>query len=110
MSERSADYPPRRSYPQSHATARDLQTELEGVAANASLCTSCYLDTVEGMSNDFPRTEGGDHHQGLARTHKLSDGSIVFFLAHSELDGQGSLSSTGTAAPPTRTTSWTPTR
>jgi hypothetical protein len=26
---------------------------------------------------------GQSHHQGLARTHKLSDGSIYFFLSHS---------------------------
>ena len=47
---------------------------------------SFYLDTVEGMSNDFWSTEGEDHHQGLARLHRLSDGSIHFFLTHSELD------------------------
>jgi hypothetical protein len=47
------------------------------------------------MSNDFPHTEGEDHHQGLARSHKLSDGSVYFFLTHSEVgEGeQGSLSS-----------------
>jgi hypothetical protein len=39
-----------------------------------------------GHSNDLLSTEGEDHHQGLARTHKLSDGSIYFFLAHSETD------------------------
>ena len=38
------------------------------------------------MSNDLLSTEGEDHHQGLARSHRLSDGSIHFFLTHSELD------------------------
>ncbi len=53
------------------------------------------------MSNNFPYTEGEDHHQGLARTHKLSDGSIYFFLSHSETDtgDQGSLSQYRNAAP-----------
>jgi hypothetical protein len=47
------------------------------------------------MSNDFPYTEGEDHHQALARSHKLSDGSVYFFLTQSEVgEGEhGSLSS-----------------
>jgi len=86
--------PPPCNYPQSNPTAHDIRTELNGVAANRSKCTSFYLDTVEGMSNDIRSTEGEDHHQGLARTHKLSDGSVHFFLSHSETDegDQGSLS------------------
>jgi hypothetical protein len=79
-------------YPQSHQTGRDIRTELDSVAGNLIRCTSCYLDTVGDMSNDFLEGEGSDHHQGLARTPKLSDGSVYFFLSHSELDGQGSLS------------------
>jgi hypothetical protein len=81
-------------YPQSHATARPIRDELAGLAANASACASFYLGTVEGMSNDRWSTEGEDHHQGLARSHRLSDGSIHFFLTHSELDtgDQGSVS------------------
>jgi hypothetical protein len=81
-------------YPQSNATARPIREELAGLAANASACASFYLDTVEGMSNDFWSTEGEDHHQGLARSHRLSDGSIHFFLTHSELDSgdKGSVS------------------
>ena len=75
-------------YPQSHATARPIRDEVAAAAANQARCTSIYLDTVEGMSNDFPYTEGEDHHQGLARSHKLSDGSVYFFLTHSEV-GQG---------------------
>jgi hypothetical protein len=80
------------SYPQSFATAREICTELEGLAANQSKCTSIYLPTAPGMS------EGGeDHYQALARTHKLSDASVYFFLAHSEVfklliyQGHGSL-------------------
>jgi hypothetical protein len=81
-------------YPQSHATARPIRVELESVAQNMDLCSSIYLDTVRGMSNPF-HTEEGDHHQGLARSHKLADGSVYFFLTHSETDegDQGSLSS-----------------
>lgn len=46
------------------------------------------------MSNDWFSSEGEDHHQGLARTHKLSDGSVYFFLSHSEVEEgeQGSVS------------------
>lgn len=79
---------PRCHYPQSHATARDIRAELEGVAGNAGRCTSFYLDTVAEMINLF--SEG--HHQALARTHRLSDGSIYWFLAHSEPGGRGTLS------------------
>lgn len=84
-----------RWYPQSHATARPIREELAAVAQNKDRCSSIYLDTVEGMSDDFPYTEGADHHQGLARSHKLADGSVYFFLTHSETDDgdQGSLSS-----------------
>jgi len=49
-------------YPQSHATGRPIRDELAAVAQNQGRCSSIYLDTVEGMSNDFPYTEGEDHH------------------------------------------------
>jgi hypothetical protein len=68
------------------------------VAANSDRCTSCYLDTIQAMSNIL-WTGDDDHHQGLARTHRLSDGSVYFFLAHSELDGKGSLSQYRYAGP-----------
>jgi len=83
-------------YPQSHATARPILSELDALATNRRRCTSFYLDTVEGMSGAPTfSTEREEHHQGLARSHKLSDGSIYFFLTHAELDvgDQGSLSS-----------------
>jgi hypothetical protein len=88
-------------YPQSHPTARRVQAEIAAIAANRSRCTSFYLDTVEGMSNDVFSTEGEDHHQGLARSHRLADGSIYFFLSHSEVDegDQGSLSAYRYAGP-----------
>jgi hypothetical protein len=78
-------------YPQSHATASDIFSELDGLAANRTKCTSIYLPTAPGMSES-----GEDHYQGLARTQKLSDGSVYFFLAHSDVDllgfqGHGSL-------------------
>ena len=73
------------TYPQSNPTRRSIWEELEAVAGNRAQCTSFYLDTLESHSND-DATEGEDHHQGLARTHQLSDGSIYFFLSHSETD------------------------
>jgi hypothetical protein len=84
------------AYPQSHATTSDILTELAGVAASHAACTSFYLDTTEGMSRGISESgiseivsgEGEDHHQGLARSHLLSDGSIYWFLSHSEV-GQG---------------------
>jgi hypothetical protein len=84
-------------YPQSHATARPIRDELAALAANVGACASFYLDTVEGMSNDFLSTEGEDHHQGLARSHRLSDGSIHFFLTHAELDTGDKAACPGTA-------------
>jgi hypothetical protein len=94
--------PPRCAYPGSHATEAPIDAVLDGLAANGSACTSFYLDTVEGMSmDDVPSfdplpswPEGEDHHQGLARTHRLRDGSIWFFLSHSETQAgeQGSIS------------------
>ena len=75
-------------YPQSHALAGTVQGALNGIVANRERAASIYLDTVEAMSSG-----GENHHQGLARTHRLSDGSVYFFLAHSDLDsGHGILS------------------
>jgi hypothetical protein len=72
-------------YPQSFATAGTLDDVLDGVVANQETAASLYLDTKEEHSNPL-FTEGEDHHQGLARTHRLRDGSISFFLTHSEMD------------------------
>jgi hypothetical protein len=76
-------------YPQSHPTARPIRDELAAVAQNKDLCSSIYLDTVQSQSSG-----GENHHQGLARSHKLPDGSVCFFLTHSDVDdgGHGSLS------------------
>lgn len=71
-------------YPQSNPTARDIRTELAGVVANKSKCSSFYLDTTQAQSSG-----GESHHQGLARTQRLSDGSIYFFLVHSNLPSFG---------------------
>jgi hypothetical protein len=77
-------------FPRFPATARPMVDEVEAVAANRDLCASIYLDTLESHGHDeLPfgiDWEGEDHHQGLARTHQLSDGSVVFFLSHSETD------------------------
>jgi hypothetical protein len=68
-------------YPQSNALGGDIKDALEGLAANGGNCSRFYLDTVESMSSG-----SANHHQALARTHRLSDGSIYFFLAHSHFD------------------------
>ena len=77
-------------YPRFTPTARPILDELAAVAANRDVCSSIYLDTLESHSHDeLPfgiDWEGEDHHQGLARTQRLTDGSVVFFLSHSETD------------------------
>ncbi|HEY2519291.1 MAG TPA: hypothetical protein VGJ19_04220, partial [Streptosporangiaceae bacterium] len=77
-------------YPQSNQTRRTIAEELRAIVANRQQSSSFYLDTLESQSHDeLPfgiDREGEDHHQGLARTHQLSDGSIYFFLSHSETD------------------------
>src|SRR5207244_1885652 len=79
-------------YPQSHALDRPLVDELNAFANN---CVSFYLDTDENQSCDFPFfVESDDHHQVLARTQELSDGSIYWFLSPSEVgdsDDRGDL-------------------
>ena len=72
-------------YPQSFTTAMPLNDTLDAIVANQATAASFYLDTKEEHSNPL-YTEGEDHHQGLARTHRLKDGSIYFFLTHSEMD------------------------
>jgi hypothetical protein len=76
-------------YPQSHAIISDPVSLLQNMAANPALCTSIYLDTTHAESKSIFHEE--NHHQGLARTHKLSDGSVYFFLSHSVIGGQGRL-------------------
>jgi hypothetical protein len=68
-------------YPGSHSTARNIYVELAGIAANGVNCPSIYL----GSFGDF--SSGGENHfQGIARSQKLSDGSIYFFLVRSDLN------------------------
>jgi hypothetical protein len=95
------------SYPTFTATARPILDELAAIAARPDLGTSIYLDTRESHSHDeWPPcgidTEGEDHHQGLARTPRLGDGSVVFFLSHSETDDgdRGNLMFFGYPGPP----------
>lgn len=76
-------------YPQSTALARPLDQELSAFASSIS-CVTFYLDTDQSQSCDFPcDAEAKDHHQGLARTQELSDGSIYWFLSHSGVDDPG---------------------
>jgi hypothetical protein len=84
---------PARRYPQSHRLSGEIRPVIDALAANRQAYTSFYLDTVEGMSGSN-LVESEDHHQGLARSHRLRDGSIHFFLSHSEVEPgeQGSLS------------------
>jgi hypothetical protein len=93
-------------YPQSFATAQALDDMLDGIIANQEAAASLYLDTKEEHSNPL-FTEGEDHHQGLARTHRLKDGSIYFFLTHSEMDedDQGQLTQFAKTGQPTARTS-----
>jgi hypothetical protein len=88
MPARRISNPSRRcKYPQSHSLAGSIKDALDSIAANRSRCSRFYLDTVESMSSG-----GEDHHQGLARTHRLSDGTVYFFLTHSDVDsGRGIL-------------------
>ena len=85
-----APVPPRCFYPGSYPTSAPIQTMLASIVKMRS--TSFYLDTVEAMKGGLGH--GENHHQGLARSHNLSDGSIYFFLAHSDLDSgsRGSIS------------------
>ncbi len=76
--------PPVVTYPAWHPTAHQIVDELIEVRRHQSTCASIYLDTQEGQSDPLG-LEGLDHHQGIARTHLLSDGSVYFFLAHSEM-------------------------
>jgi hypothetical protein len=77
-------------YPISNPIHADIGTVLNAIAANKAACTSCYLDTLESQGDAWSNN-GENHHQGLARTHKLKDGSVYFFLSHSHLGGQGEL-------------------
>ncbi len=84
-------------YPQSNALGRLVFDELNAFAHN---CVSIFLDDTQNECGGC--FDGGssccladvccneeDHHQGLARTPELSDGSIYFFLSHSGVQGVG---------------------
>jgi hypothetical protein len=72
-------------YTQSNSHVGDIKDALEIVAANISHCTRFYLDTVESMSSG-----GEDHHQGLARTHRLSDGRSLSWCILTSIRVRGS--------------------
>jgi hypothetical protein len=89
-------------YPQSNALVRP---PLEELAAFGS-CVSFFVDDTEsecgGCFDDccpVDCCQQENHHQGLARTPQLSDGSIYFFVSHSEIDSHGTLLSFRWAGP-----------
>lgn len=55
---------------------------------NQQNADSVWLDTTVNESHHWYRLNEQNHHQGLARSHKLSDGSIYYFLSHSLLNYQ----------------------
>jgi hypothetical protein len=81
MQEPEIKAPPGCIYSGSHPTARNIQEELAAIAANQSKCSSIDRGATVSMS-----LGGENHFQGMARTHKLSDRSIYFFLVRSDLD------------------------
>ena len=78
-------------YPASYPTSERIDVMLGNLLANWGACTSLYLDTTESMGGGTVRNES-NHAQGLARTPKLSDGSIYFFLTYSAISAKGTLS------------------
>jgi hypothetical protein len=74
--------PPVVTYPAWHSTAGQMFDELFAASRHQSSSASIYLDTLESQSDSF-YLQGLDHHQGLARTHLLPDGSVFWFLAYS---------------------------
>jgi hypothetical protein len=84
--------PPGPSYPQSFATSKPINQVLDALAANRAHASQFYLDTKDEHSLGFLGMSRGENHaQGLARTAKLADGSIWFFLTHSVMGGKGQL-------------------
>jgi hypothetical protein len=77
-------------YPASNPLIGSLDVALKGVASNKNKCTSFYLDTLRYMRRGA-NVLGRNHHQGLARTHLLSDGSIFFFLSTSNIGAEGTI-------------------
>jgi hypothetical protein len=86
--------PPRTCiYPGSYATRSPILQAIQEIATNKADVSSFYLDTLQSMSRFLRHME--NHAQAIARSHVLSDRSVVFFLACSFLDtaGAGTLSS-----------------
>jgi hypothetical protein len=82
--------PTRCVYPGSNPLSQNIFDTLAGVASRKAECSSFYLDTTEDMKHTA--NGGHNHHQGLARTHLLSDKSVYFFLSHSRIGAGGTLS------------------
>ncbi len=80
-------------FPQTNPTSTPILEAIEALAWKGYNCSKFYLDTVQGMSDPYDR-QGENHHQGIARTHRLSNGTVYWFLSHSEVDqgSQGSIS------------------
>lgn len=77
------------NYPQSAATRGPIDQMLDALFQNRAQAARFYLDTTEEQSLGFLGLSGGEnHHQGLARTHRLSDGSVYFFLTQSDVDSR----------------------
>lgn len=84
--------PTRLSYPRSIAVDGPLRNVLAALAKSQDkACTSIYLNTLERQNGKQIIHGGENHHQGLARTPRLSDGSVYYFLTQSEIDGHGQI-------------------
>lgn len=68
--------------PRSWVLRQPLCDELNGLVAPDHRQDQFYLDTQRQHSN-INHDQPNSFHRGLARTHKLSDGSVYFFLTHS---------------------------
>jgi hypothetical protein len=78
-------------YPSSYPTSLPIDRVLQILGSPQRGSVSYYLDTTESMGGGSGRNEL-NHAQGLARTPKLSDGSIYVFLTYSEISAIGTLS------------------
>ena len=78
-------------YPSFYPANQPIDQVLEILGSPQRKAVSYYLDTTESMGGGSGRNEK-NHAQGLARTPKLSDGSIYAFLTYSEIGATGTLS------------------
>lgn len=82
-------------FPQSNPVLGRIEDVLENIGMYSSNANSIYLASSSGLSKRIIWYNGGlcdsDHAQGLARTHKLSDGSIYWFLSYADYQKPGRL-------------------